>query len=337
MKRRMIVLLFVVVGMLVPEAARVLAQSSCNCVGIRLVEIPSDRASDPRAHLYIIDHVAPGASLNRRIEVSNGTAQTLTIQLYAAGASVNNGSFVFADGRKQNELSSWTTVTPTHVTIASGQTARAEVSIAVPANASAGERYAVVWAQLPASRPSSGGVSAVNRVGIRVYLSVGAGGEPPSDFAIVSLRGERTAKGRPEVAALVKNTGGRALDLSGQLTLDNGPSSLKAGPFPAELGTTLGVGASEEVHVLLDPQIPAGPWLAHLTLKSGLLIRSARATITFPAAAGAVGPAVPAKPDRARAFLLPVSGGLVLLLLIALGWFLLWKRRRDEEERQAKA
>lgn len=308
------------------------AQAPSGSVGIRLLEVPKNLASDPRARLYIIDHVAPGASISRRFEVSNGTTRALDIQLYAAGADVEGGEFRFADGRTQNELSSWTHVSPSSLAVPAKGVADGTVQINVPSDASAGERYAVVWAQLPPSK--SGGVTAVNRVGIRVYLSVGAGGAPPSDFVIVSLRAARTRAGRPEVLASVRNTGQRALDMSGDLRLTDGPGGLSAGPFTAQLGTTLGIGQTEDVHVLLDPRIPAGPWNAHLMLHSGLITRSAKAPMTFPATFGAQGEAIPAVPDRGRQILLPISGSLLFLLLIAFGIFFVLKRRRDEEEKR---
>ncbi|MEU6432166.1 hypothetical protein ABZ860_40205 [Microbispora sp. NPDC046973] len=50
---------------------------------------------------------------------------------------------------------------------------------------------------------------------------------------------ERDATGHPVLAAQVRNTGGRALDLSGSLSLSEGPGGLRAGPYPAVLGVTL--------------------------------------------------------------------------------------------------
>jgi hypothetical protein len=42
--------------------------------------------------------------------------------------------------------------------------------------------------------------------------------------------------------------------------------------------------------IILDKQLPDGPWNAIVTLHSGLLTNSARATITFPNAAAASPP-----------------------------------------------
>jgi hypothetical protein len=71
--------------------------------------------------------------------------------------------------------------------------------------------------------------------------------------------------------------------MSGTLQLSAGPGGLSAGPFPAKLGIALAIGATEPITIMLDKQIPDGPWHALVTLRSGLLQRSARATINFPA------------------------------------------------------
>jgi hypothetical protein len=109
------------------------------------------------------------------------------------------------------------------------------------------------------------------------------------------------------VVASVHNTGGRALDMSGTLQLSSGPGGLSAGPFAANLGTTLAIGATEPIIIMLDKQIPDGPWHAFVTLRSGLLKRSARATISFPATGA------PSSPYLTYL----IIAGLVLLLLLA--------------------
>src|SRR5207248_3417987 len=183
------------------------------------------------------------------------------------GAKITGELFSTLDGHTGNDLTTWTTVAPGLLVIPPGQSGQATVTIAVPQNVHDGERYGVVWAERVA--PTAEGVNVANRVGIRIYLSVGTGSEPASDFVIETLQAKRLANGQPAVAAMVRNTGGRALDMNGQLELKDGPGGLSAGPFPAELGTTLGIGEREPVLVKLDPRIPAGPWDAHITLRSG--------------------------------------------------------------------
>jgi hypothetical protein len=94
-------------------------------------------------------------------------------------------------------------------------------------------------------------------------------------FTIESLSTGRSTDGAPLTHAVVRNTGGRALDLSGTLRLGDGPGGLTAGPYPASLGTTLGLGETGTVTVVLDKLVPAGPWNARLALRSGLVTHAA--------------------------------------------------------------
>jgi hypothetical protein len=326
MRRR---LLFVVVGLVAPMAPA-LAQAPPQTVGIRIVDAPTNRADDPRARQYIVDHLAPGTTITRRVEVSNDTTTSQAVQLYAAAGSIENGNFRFGDGRAANDLTTWTTVEPATVNPQAGAKSLATVRIAVPADASPGERYAVVWAELPAAVPAGGGIAAVNRVGVRIYLSVGGGNEPASDFNLTTFEARRDADGNPLIAAAVHNTGGRAVDLSGELRLTNGPGGLSAGPFDAKLGTTLGVGQTEPVLVTLDRAIPAGPWDARILLRSGLTEREATATVTFPAAGTADPVATRALGSRSGGGNgLPLTAGGVAALGVAslLGFRLLRRRR----------
>ncbi len=169
----------------------------------------------------------------------------------------------------------------------------------------------------------------LHRIGVRIYLSVGPGGEPASDFAITSFEALQNDEGSPTVAATVRNTGGRAVDLSGELRLTNGPGGLSAGPFEARLGTTLGVGQTEPVLVVLDRAIPAVPWEARILLRSGLTERDARATITFPAASTSPAAPVPVADDPSgRGWMLPVGVGGAVLVGVPTTLLLLHRRRR---------
>lgn len=217
-------------------------------------------------------------------------------------------------GHTANELSTWTSVAPGSIEVPAQGKEPAMVTISVPRDAAPWEQYGAVWAEARATATTAGGVTHVSRVGIRLYLSVGPGGPPAADFAIGSLTAERTAEGLPMVVATVQNTGGRALDMNGTLRLAAGPGGLNAGPFPAKLGTTLGMGDTATVTIVLDEQVPAGPWDARVVLRSGLLERSAHATVVFPG-------------DRPRSaghgwafFAIPVAAALLLALALALWW-----------------
>ena len=296
-------------------------------IGLRLLDAPITARNDPRAQVYIVDHLPPGTVIHRRIEVSNATDSAARVLLYPAAATISGGSFLGAAGHTPNDLSTWTSLSPPVADLPAAGRMSATVTIAVPSDAAPGEQYGVVWAEAR-SPESAGGIVQVSRVGIRLYISVGPGGAPAADFTIDSLTAERSADGRPMVLATVHNTGGRALDMSGTLELLAGPGQLTAGPFPATLGTTLAIGDTESVVIVLDPQLPAGPWDAVITLHSGLVEHSARATITFPATgASAPVPTTPSLPG----WLYPAVVGLVVLALLGLAGSILarkWPRRR---------
>ncbi len=297
---------------LVPKARAVPAGS----LGVRLLEVPLSAYSDPRARIYIVDHLHPGMTIHRRIEVSNTTVSALHVVMYPASAVIAQGAFIGA-AHTPNELSTWTSVLPSSSDVPSGGHEIATVTITVPHNAPPGEQYGAVWAETRSSAPVGSGITQLSRVGIRLYISIGPGGAPASKFTIESLTGKRSSGGRPEVLASVHNTGGRALDMSGTLQLSAGPGGLSAGPFPANLGTTLAIGATEPIMIVLDRRIPDGPWHALVTLRSGLLEHSVRALINFPAAV---------TPRRSYRLI----AGLVILLLLVGMFAALMRRRRNQ-------
>ncbi|GAA2128745.1 hypothetical protein [Nocardioides bigeumensis] len=325
--RRLLILIALVAGLLLPAAGAIGSsplQPDPAGVGIRLVDAPVATRDDPRARVYIIDHVHPGTTIERRIEVSNDTGKASAIAVYAAAAEIKAGSFVGLEGDTPNELSTWTTLSDTSLRLRDGATSMVEVTIDVPSDAPPGEQYAVLWAQVSSGDEGGGGITQVSRVGIRVYLSVGPGGAPASAFEIESFTAMRDATGSPVVQATVRNTGGRALDLHGELKLADGPAGLTAGPFPARLGTTLAVGDVEPVTIELDGQLPNGPWDARLSLTSGLLTEKAHASLTFPTSG--TGPTV-AVADDSRPWWW-IGGAIAALVLLVLAWLASRRRRR---------
>jgi hypothetical protein len=302
-------------------------------VGFRLVDAPTDRVQDPRAHIYIVDHLAPGTTIHRKVEVSNGGAEAVHIRLYAGAATLEQGEFKAPGGPGGNELAGWTSVSAPAVDVPPKSSVQATVTIAVPSSASTGERYGVVWAELPPSQ-GGGGVSLVNLTGVRIYLSVGPGGEPASSFVIQSLVARRDQQGKPVVAAQVHNTGGRALDLNGHASLSGGPGRLSAGPFDAR-NETLPIGQSAEVLIALDPAIPSGSWKVQVTLTSGLIENTADAVLEVPATSGTAQAPVRATPV-ASGPVKPAPGSPILIAAVVLvgavsvGLGLTFRRHRRE-------
>jgi len=293
-------------------------------IGIRLTEAPENRRNDPRATRYIVDHVKAGTTFSRGIEVTNGTDRDVTVNLYAAAATLQNGEFIPASGRAANELSGWTKIEPAALTIAKGGRARATVTVAVPGDATPGERYAVALAELPPP-PGQGLVGLASRVGVRMYLSVGPGDEPTTDFDLETFK-PINEDGKPGVAIHSCNTGGRALDLGGSVKLEKGPAGISAGPFASSQPATFSPGQCADLKILLDPQLPRGPWDATATLKSGAREKTAQATITFPEPGQDV-PPVKAESAGTSDRPLVAAGAVGLFVLVAAAAFTLWRRR----------
>lgn len=250
--------------------------------GIQLLSTAAETLANPLARTYIAEGLAPGTRLSRRVEISNTTSSTAVVAVYPAAASFDHGIFAFAPGRSQNEISRWTAVSDSVLRVQPHGTALDTVTITVPEQASAGEQYAVVWAQMSAPAQGRGGVTLVNRVGVRMYVSIGHGGLPVASFAVGSLSGQRSSTGRPVVLARIRNSGQRTLAISGELTLSDGPGGLRAGPYPVKLRAVLAPGDSEPLTVSLDKVLPAGPWHAEIRLSSGPLRETNEATIRFP-------------------------------------------------------
>jgi hypothetical protein len=293
--------------------------------GIRLVDAPVIRRHDPRARIGIVDHLVPGTTIKRRIEVTNTSRNAQHIELYAAAATIAKHEFTVAPGRTPNELTTWTSLDQPAVMVPPSGKKTARVTIRVPQTAPRGERYGVVWAQDSAMPDAKHNLGVVNRVGIPIYLDIGPGGEPPSDMRIQKLTPARTKDGQPQVIAQVHNTGGRALEISGTLSLSDGPGGLRAGPYSANLGVTLSPGDTAPVIVMLDKRLPNGPWKARLTLQSGIVSRTVSATFTFPTNGVGTTIALASKPI----YTVP----LLAVLVIAAGGVPLFIRRRRSRTR----
>jgi hypothetical protein len=248
-------------------------------VGIQLLDIPVESQDDSRARANIVDNLTPGTTIQRRVTISNFDDVSRDAQVYAAASTIVDGKFSPDDGNP-TELTTWISVDQPTVSLPAHHSTEVTVTIAVPEDAAESEQYATIWAQVNSA--TTGDVNTASRTGIRVYLSVGPGNGPPADFSIQELTTSRTADGTPQVHALVENTGGRAVDISGTVSLTGGPGETSAGPFTTSLATTILPGKTGTVTVPLAHGLIAGPWDAAVTLTSGVLVKETTATITFP-------------------------------------------------------
>ncbi|MET8283064.1 hypothetical protein [Micromonospora sp. NPDC005174] len=290
-------------------------------ISIRMLDIPASRVQDPRAQVYIVDHLNPGTTIHRRVEVQNTSDETQKIDFYSGAASVENNAFAVPEGRTGNELSGWIRLKTATLELDPGERQPVEVEIAVPRKASKGERYAAIWAQVTSSKERTGNVTQIHRVGIRVYLDVGPGGEPPTDFRIDGLAAEPGTGEFPVVTAKITNTGQRALDMTGTVSLRK--AAVQAGPFKVTNGVTILPGQSGQVRVEVNQSLPAGTWEVHAKLASGTVERTATGTIALPVAA-------PMAVARATGpgWLVYAVGVVAMLVVVTLcGWYLVRRQR----------
>jgi hypothetical protein len=325
LRRSLLALVLVLVALTVPSVAR--AQEGEGSIGIGLVDAPTELRDDPRAHSYIVDHLHQGATITRHVQITSTIKQPTNVQLYVAAATLEDGQFVFGEGRAENDLTDWSTLDPPEVTVPPDGKVQAAVTIAVPTDATDGERYGVIWAELPGS---GGSANVVNRVGVRIYLSVGEGDAPVTDFTIDTLTARRDEDNTPIVETTVTNTGGRAIDLSGTLVLENGPGGLSTKPYDVQVGTTLAPGKRAPAKIVLDKTLPDGPWDATITIRSGRVERQAKAKITFPSEPGKAAAPVKADSDvkQQRKVLIPVAAGAALVVGGAAAAYFIVGRRR---------
>ncbi len=279
---RALVAVLALATVLVVQAPTALATQPPSGIGVQLLDAAASQRNDPRAYLYIVDRLRAGATITRHVRVTNYTKQVAGVSIYAAAASIGGGQFRFADGHTGNDLTSWTFVTPSGRSLAPQAHVDATVRIAVPKDATSGERYAVVWAQV--SSPAGTGIRQSARVGVRIYLDV-AGTRQASAFAIAGITATRDQGGRPRISAQVHNTGQRALDVAGTVHLSHGPGGLQLEAVRTDATLTITPGGTGSVSAAFDPQLPAGPWVVTVDLASGTVHHHVSATVTFPGAA----------------------------------------------------
>jgi hypothetical protein len=281
-----IIMLVLAAGTLSPAAVAAAHRPAARIpqrFGVRLVDVPVDEAHNPRALRYIIDYLPTGTVIHRRILILNQEPRTAHFTVYPDAAEIRHELFTGDAGGTRSELTQWIRVQHPKVTLRPGASVLDTVTIKVPRGATRGEHYGVIWVQQTAHvRVTQGfGINDVARVGIRVYLAVGRGGAPPTNFTIASVTGHRSAAGRPAILVHVENTGGRAVDLNGTVRLSDGPGNSGAGPFRAQQIITLAPGQSGTMTFAPPKSVPNGPWKARVTLVSGLTTRAATASVQF--------------------------------------------------------
>lgn len=293
-------------ALILPSSA--VAAVSGGGVSIRLLP-DSTTSSDPRSQAYITDSVVPGRTLTRTVQISNSETSRQVIALSAGAASIQHGAFVGAAAGQSNELTSWTSLNRTSVTLAPTATTDVTVTITVPSTAAPGERYGVIWAAVTSPPAPGSQVRTINRVGIRMYLDVAGNGQPAPAFAIHGIHAS-TGNNATAISVDVANTGGRALDLTGTLRLTSS-SNLTAGPFATQQALTLAPGTSGSVHIRTSAPLPQGTWRGTVSITGGSIVHTdtTLVTVTPPKR-------TPARGISAQAIILIVLAALLVIAIL---------------------
>jgi hypothetical protein len=294
-------------------------------LGIRLLDYPTNQATDSRDHEYIVQTVTPGTVITRHLQITNTTGTTQTVHLDTTAATISGGVFHFTD-TGQNPLSTWTQVSTPTATIPNGESTTITVTTTVPTTATTGEQYAVIWAAMRAPATSPGSVAVVNRVGIREYINVDTKNTAPT-FTITALSSGRNKAHIPTVTANVTNTGSTAIDLTGQATLSSGPGNTNAGPYPTTGTLTLAPGQHGRITIPTAAALTRGPWTATVTLRNGAITHTKTARLTFPK-----NPSPSTTHSRPTGRIILAS--LLALLLICATVFLTIRRRHRRPDKR---
>lgn len=327
-----IVLIFVALAALAgagtgaSRAATASSPSPSGRIGIKLLEIPSSQAGNPRDEDYIVDNPAPGAVITRKFEILNLGSTPARVTVYPAAATISGGTFRFANGDAQNEMTTWVSISKSALTLAPHSDAALVATITVPGNAPSGEQYGVIWAQVSAR--GAGNVTLVSRVGIRIYLSIGPGGAAAPGFTLGTPVASRTSAGVPVVSVPVHNTGGSAVDVQGTLQLTDGPGGVSAGPFHSKQVDTLAAGQSYPATFALPAKLPNGSWQATFTMVSGLITKTETVTLSFNGA--------PATAAHSKFPVVWVAVGMAALIVIVLIALLISRSRRKRRSRRPR-
>jgi hypothetical protein len=202
------------VGLLAPgELARAAENGEFSLRPVR------PESASARDRSYVVRTVAPGTGFDDRLEARNLTDQPLDLVVEPVDAAITpDGSF--APGTTTAVEGGWLRVTPGQVRVPARGSARVALRVDVPADAAPGDHVAAVVVR-KAAAPSGSGVQVVNRVGVRVYLTVPAPAGGPAPRRAFELRALRWTGDR-NFEADVANVGDLLVEPVGKLTIARG-------------------------------------------------------------------------------------------------------------------
>lgn len=272
----------------------------------------------PRNRRYIVRDVRPGTTFTDQVEILNLTESSLELRLDAVDAQINaDGAFAPAGPGQAQAVGSWIGLQRETLTVPALSSEVVDVRISVPSTAEPGDHLAAIAVQRAQPRVGEGNVQVIERVAVRVYLTVEApaGGELTRDFRIRSFQWRGTTTD-VRFTVEVENVGDRLIEPLGRVTIQRDGQTV----LLRELPVIGGIPASESrtFDIPMEGELAGGSYEAHILLTTidEELAREAR--VTFEAA-----PELESSPDEdvERGIvgrLLPVLGSLLFLVSLAL-------------------
>jgi len=148
---------------------------------------------DPISNGFLVETVAPGATVSGAVVISNSTAGTTPATVYAADGitAVTTGVAFADDGQPPQGAGAWVTPALTSVDLAPGSSQTVSFTVQVPAGATPGDHVAAIVVQ-QAATPGGGSVSITQVVR----------GVVPIDVQVSGAAGEQTQLGAPALGTL---------------------------------------------------------------------------------------------------------------------------------------
>jgi len=286
---------------------------------------------------FVYNDVSPGDRLHGYAGVINYSSTPVTFTLYPADAvDTNTGGFdVVRQGQKSIGIGAWTTLAKSTATIPAGLEANVPFTIQVPTNATPGDHYGGIMAQISSTSKGKGGNFLVNRrVGARIYMHVVGPLHPSLEIQNLTVDYHGTvnpfAAGAATVSYTVTNNGNVALAGDQIVSITSIFGTLASTPAPRVVN--LIPGASQDIKVTLSGIPPAGPIDAKVTLTPSLPKgTNGKVTTKHPATLATF-----QQSTGAWAFPWPQLL-LFVLLILALWRFRRWRKRRGTKLERAVA
>ena len=285
---------------------------------------------------FIYTNITAGSTLRSYVGVTNYSAFPVTFSIYAAdGVNTPDGGFdVLPAGRKSVGVGLWTTLAKTQVKVPAGVEENIPFVIKVPVNATPGDHFGGIVAQVSTSTAKKTGAKFLldRRVGTRIYLRVAGALHPilSVEHVGISYRGTMNpvGSGTATVNYTVRNTGNVALaspQVVAVTSLFGTLATVSARPV-----VNLLPGQSDHFTVVAKGIPPAGPITAHVTLVPG----EPKGTTTPPVVK--LEPAAVVRAQSGSTWAWPWPQLILFVLLLALLW--LWRGRgRRRAKKQAAA